>query len=98
MYLLRILISLGLWIVAILTILAGVLNGWNWIYIIGALFAWWLAIWVWPRQQEQQRKQHRTDGLEALDLLDLLFALIEWPLRLLLWLIRRLDDIVGGTH
>lgn len=97
----RIMVALSLWIVAIMAILSCLLNGLTWSYLLGAMAAWLLAFWIWPRQRQQQRRAKRNpqhqDWSGAFDALDLIFALIEWPLRLLFWMVRHLDDVIKAV-
>lgn len=92
----RILIALGLWIAAITAIFHCIISELDYWYIGGALVAWLLAFWIWPRQHQQQRQQSRKtqDWFGSiLDLLELVFYVIELPIRLVFWLFRRLGDI-----
>ena len=98
--LIRIMVALTCWIIAIMAILSCVPNGLDGYYLSAAFVAWLLAFWIWPRERQQRRAQRRQqqDWSGAFDALDLIFALIEWPLRLLLWIVRHLDDVVKGVN
>lgn len=92
-YFLRVILAFVLWSTAVLALLSLTLNGFDLYYLLGAIAAWLLAFWIWPRQHQQQRQQSRKtqDWWGTLDLLELLFYVIEWPLRIIWLLIRHLS-------
>lgn len=101
-YLLRVILAFALWGAAVLALLSLVLNGFDLYDLLGAIAAWLLAFWIWPRQRQQQRREQRAqrhqDWSGAVDALELLFLLIEWPIRLVFWLFRRLGDVANALN
>ena len=93
MTVLRIFLSIALFIAAILALVGLLLNGFSWLYVAVALIGFLLAAWVWPSDQASRRRSKQ--GLEIVELIDLIGSLIElvaslilWPLRLIGWLLR----------
>ena len=89
----RILLSIALFITALLAFIGLFLNGFSWLYVGIAISGFLLAAWVWPSDPASRRRSKR--GLEIVELIDLIGSLIELvaslillPLRLIGWLLR----------
>lgn len=90
MALLRLLLSLGLWITSLVALVTLGLHGFSWPMLALAIMTWLLAYACWPQKPRPsiRRRKQRSDWL-SVDLIELIFTLIEWPIRALLWLFRQ---------
>jgi len=78
----RILLSIALFIAAILALIGLFLNGFSWLYIAIAVCGFLLAAWVWPSRREPDTRRNDYSSIEWLELL------IEFPAELILWPLR----------
>lgn len=87
----RILLSIALFIAAIVALVGLFLNGFSWLYVAVAVIGFLLAAWVWPSDPASRRRSRR-DRLNPVDLIELLIEsgaeLVLLPLRLIGWLLR----------
>jgi hypothetical protein len=97
MTLLRLLLSLSLWITSLVSMVALGLNGFSWPILALAIMTWLLAYVCWPKKPSSSihRRTNRSDWL-SVDLMELIFMLIEWPIRAFFWLFRHLSHGLDG--
>ncbi|MEY2863160.1 MAG: hypothetical protein RLY58_867 [Pseudomonadota bacterium] len=97
MTLLRLLLSLSLWITSVVSMVALGLNGFSGSILLLAVMAWLLAYVCWPKKPHSaiRRRTHHSDWL-SVDLIELIFTLIEWPIRAFFWLFRHLSHGLDG--
>ena len=82
MTVLRIFLSIALFIAAILALVGLLLNGFSWLYVAIAVGGFLLAAWVWPSRREPDTRRNEYSSIEWLELL------IEFPAELILWPLR----------
>jgi hypothetical protein len=97
MALLRLLLSLGLWICSLVALVTLGLNGFSGPILALAIMTWLLAYVCWPKKPSStiRRRMHRSDGF-SVDFIDLIFTLIEWPIRALWWVFRQVWHGLDG--
>ena len=78
----RILLSIALFIAAILALIGLFLNGFSWLYVAIAVGGFLLAAWVWPSRRDLDRRSNEYSSIEWPELL------IEFPAELILWPLR----------
>lgn len=97
MTVLRILLSIALFITAFLVFIGLFLNGFSWLYIAIAVGGFLLAAWVWPsdlKRYEYENKLNILDWLEIIELVIVLPAqIILWPVRFILSIGQLFDGV-----
>lgn len=82
MTVLQILLSIALFIAAILALVGLFLNGFSWVYVAIGVGGFLLAAWVWPSRRAPDTRRNEYSSIEWLELL------IEFPAELILWPLR----------
>jgi len=94
---LRMLLSIALFIAAILALIGLFLNGFNWLYIAIAVGGFLLAAWVWPSDPKRYRYENKLNALDWLEILELVIVLpaqiILWPIRFILSIGQLFDGV-----
>jgi len=83
----RILLSIALFIAAILALVGLFLNGFSWLYVAVAVIGFLLAAWIWPSRRQSGR---RASDYSFLDWLE---WLIECPIALIVMIFRFVRSI-----
>jgi hypothetical protein len=82
---LRMLLSVALFIAAVLALVGLFLNGFSWLYIAIAVGGFLLAAWVWPSDPKRYQYENKLNAWEWLEILELVIVL---PAQIILWLFR----------
>ena len=94
---LRMLISVALFIAAILALIGLFLNGFSWLYIAIAVGEFLLAAWVWPSDPKRYQYENKLNAWEWLEILELVIVLpaqiILWPFRFILSIGQLFDGV-----
>ena len=97
MILLRMLLSVALFITAILAVVGLFLNGVSWLYVAVAVIGFLLAAWVWPSDPKRYRYENKLNAWDWLEILELVIVLpaqiILWPIRLILSIGQLFDGV-----
>lgn len=97
MILLRMLLSVALFITAILALVGLFLNGVSWLYVAVAVIGFLLAAWVWPSDPKRYRYENKLNAWDWLEILELVIVLpaqiILWPIRLILSIGQLFDGV-----
>ena len=94
---LRMLLSVALFIAAILALIGLFLNGFSWLYIAIAVGGFLLAAWVWPSDPKRYRYENKLNAWDWLEILELVIVLpaqiILWPIRFILSIGQLFDGV-----
>jgi len=94
---LRMLLSVALFIAAILALIGLFLNGFSWLYIAIAIGGFLLAAWVWPSDPKRYRYENKLNAWDWLEILELVIVLpaqiILWPIRFILSIGQLFDGV-----
>ena len=94
---LRMLLSVALFIAAILALIGLFLNGFSWLYIAIAVGGFLLAAWVWPSDPKRYQYENKLNAWEWLEILELVIVLpaqiILWPFRFILSIGQLFDGV-----
>lgn len=94
---LRMLLSVVLFIAAVLALIGLFLNGFSWLYIAIALGGFLLAAWVWPSDPKRYRYENKLNAWDWLEILELVIVLpaqiILWPIRFILSIGQLFDGV-----
>lgn len=94
---LRMLLSVALFIAAVLALIGLFLNGFSWLYIAIAVGGFLLAAWVWPSDPKRYRYENKLNAWDWLEILELVIVLpaqiILWPIRFILSIGQLFDGV-----
>jgi len=94
---LRMLLSVALFIAAVLALVGLFLNGFSWLYVAIAVGGFLLAAWVWPSDPKRYRCENKLNAWDWLEILELVIVLpaqiILWPIRFILSIGQLFDGV-----